>query len=77
MSLLALAGPDAGWDVGENLDKSSAVQAVVDWFGPSTFREMENAPPATRATISRAFGDDIEVWRKASPVTWVRAGAPP
>lgn len=34
VSLAGLAGADAGWDVGEYTDQSSAVQAVVDLFGP-------------------------------------------
>jgi acetyl esterase/lipase len=34
VSLAGLAGPSAGFDVGEYTDQSSVVQAVIDMFGP-------------------------------------------
>jgi acetyl esterase/lipase len=37
VNLLGTAGPDAGWDTGAYGDQSSAVQAVVDMFGPADF----------------------------------------
>jgi acetyl esterase/lipase len=35
VALLGTAGDVKDWDKGENLDQSSRVQAVCDWFGPS------------------------------------------
>lgn len=75
--LAALAGPGAGWDVGENLNVSSEVQAVVDWFGPTTFQGLENASESARQTVHQAFGSDSLVWRQASPLFLVHRGAPP
>ena len=75
--LSALSGPSAGWDVGENLGVSSDVQAVVDWYGPTTFQGLENAPESSRNTVRQAFGNDSLVWRQASPLFLVHRGAPP
>lgn len=77
VSLLALAGPEAGWDVGAHLEQSSGVQAVVSWFGPTDFRGMDAALPKAKGYVLHAFGEDPEVWRQGSPVTWVKPGAPP
>jgi len=35
--LLGVTGKYPRFDVGGNLDQSSAVQCVVDWFGPADF----------------------------------------
>ncbi len=35
VAMLGTAGDVKEWDKGENLDQSSRVQAVCDWFGPS------------------------------------------
>jgi acetyl esterase/lipase len=77
VSLLALAGPEAGWDVGDNLDCSSSVQAVVSWFGPSDFTAMDVALPQAKAYVLHAFGEDATVLRTASPIEWVHRAAPP
>jgi acetyl esterase/lipase len=77
VALLALAGPAAGWDVGDNLDQSSAVQAVVDWFGPTNFLGLDSAPASSRETVARAFGNDSLRWRQGSPLFMVHKGAPP
>ncbi len=45
--LVALMGATNGyseWDVGENLDQSSSVQAVCDWYGPTDFLRMDDVP---------------------------------
>lgn len=76
-ALAALSGPSAGWDVGENLNQSSAVQAVVDWFGPTHFLGLETAPERPRQLVVNAFGSDPLVWRQGSPLFLVHAGAPP
>ncbi len=75
--LSALSDKSAGWDVGDNLGVSSAVQAVVDWFGPTTFQGLENAPESSKNTVRQAFGNDSLVWRQASPLFLVHRGAPP
>ena len=75
--LAALSDKSAGWDVGDNLDTSSAVQAVVDWFGPTSFQGLEGAPASSRNTVIQAFGSDSLIWRQASPLFLVHKGAPP
>src|SRR5262249_59688217 len=49
--LVALLGTTGGMKELEgkdgNLDQSSRVQAVVDWYGPSDFRKMGPAPPTS------------------------------
>jgi len=77
VSLLGLSGLSSGWDVGEHLDQSSQVQAVVDWFGPTHFQGLESAPQSSRDIVVRAFGSDSLAWRQGSPLFLVHAGAPP
>lgn len=75
--LSALSSKAAGWDVGDNLGVSSDVQAVVDWYGPTTFQGLENAPDSSKNTVRQAFGNDSLIWRQASPLFLVHKGAPP
>lgn len=75
--LAALSDKDRTWDVGDNLEVSSSVQAVVDWFGPTTFQGLENASESAKNTVRQAFGSDSLVWRQASPLFLVHRGAPP
>ncbi len=72
VAMLGTTDAGAGFDVGEYLDQSSRVQAVVDMFGPTDLTVQfeggyENA--------SRVFdGFDAAL---ASPVTYVSADDPP
>lgn len=81
VSLLGLAGPAAGWDVGQYLDQSSAVEAVVDEWGPADLTTREWSPPVAQQVGSQVFGVPFgtasPTLRAASPVTYVHAGAPP
>lgn len=68
---------------------SSAVQAVVDWYGPTDFLTMdEQAPPSTfqphnapDSPEARLVGAPIQQdkarTRAASPISYVSASAPP
>lgn len=80
VSMLGTAGPSAGYDVGQYLDQSSAVQAVVDEWGPADL----SAPgwgPAASTIVTQVFGaapgQSSAVLRAASPVTYVAANDPP
>lgn len=87
--LAALLGTAAGekrFDAGENLGQSSAVQCVIDSFGPSDLLHWGN-PPLLAALdtpdtpVARLLGgrvrDHEELARIASPVTFVdRHSAP-
>ena len=44
VAMLGTSGDVVAWEVGEHLDQSSRVQAVVDWFGPSDFLRMNDVP---------------------------------
>lgn len=75
-SLLGLAGPGAGFDAGQYLDESSAVQAVVDMFGPADLNDFDDAPPFIRLCLAIGVGDSAGTRRAMSPDTYVSAGAP-
>jgi acetyl esterase/lipase len=83
VALLGTAGDVKAWDVGENSDRSSRVQCVVDWFGPSDFLTTgrqslpeskldHDAPDSPEAKlIGGAVQQNKEKAAKASPVTYV------
>lgn len=79
VSLLGLADASAGWDVGEYLEYSSRVQAVVDIFGPSDLTDEAFAADMNRE-LAAMFGIQTptrEMLRLASPITYIKPGAPP
>ena len=87
--LTALAGTTGDirlFDVGENSDQSSAVQAVVDWYGPTDFLgfEASNREAGYGHLISPEallLGETIAINRetavKASPITYITQKTPP
>ncbi len=74
VSLLGTADESAGWDVGEYLDQSSRVQAVIA-LAPVTdlSRNFPNADIETMKLLG--FGEDNVA--DASPITHVTADDPP
>jgi acetyl esterase/lipase len=89
--LAAMVGATAHtsvFDVGEHLEESSRVRAVLDFFGPTDFLQMDaHRPPngmvhdAPDSPESQLVGGPIqenpEKVAQANPVTWVTAEAPP
>lgn len=89
--LVAMLGTTSGvkkFDVGENLDKSSAVQAVVDHFGPtdlaqiiphrkkdSPFNDPINSPEAR--LIGGPLDQKKEQAKSANPITYISKHTPP
>jgi acetyl esterase/lipase len=84
-SVAALEGTELG-----NTDQSSCVQAVIDWFGPTDFLQMDNQLtgrdcPQTHndpdSPESRLVGAPIQLCpdlvKAANPITYVTAFAPP
>lgn len=69
--LLGLAGPTAGFDQGQDADQSSAVQAVVDMFGPSDLTDFSDSEPFARLVLRVALGGSAAARRSASPLTYV------
>ncbi len=78
--LLGLADKVEGWDVGANTSESSRVQCVVDFFGPTDLT-LYTTEAIQDAYLVPVFGKkaktDKEVYKNASPVTYVSKDAPP
>jgi len=88
VALLGVTGQVRDFDVGANLDQSSAVQCVIDWFGPADFPAYdENLPTPMvqrenpESVIAQLFGGPVsqklELAKRASPVTWATKDAAP
>jgi acetyl esterase/lipase len=75
VSLLGVTDPSAGFDVGQYLDQSSRVQAVVDFFGPTNLTSPDFAT-GTRQILQNVFGSREELM-SGSPVTYVSSDDPP
>lgn len=87
----AMIGTTSGkskFDVGENLDTSSAVQGVINYFGPTDFLQMDaqRIPGGTLHSTptspeSRYLGADIrtvpDLVKAANPITYVTPSSPP
>ncbi len=72
VALLGTSDESAGFDLGEYIDQSSRVQAVVDMFGPADLTvNFEGGYEKTRQVFD---GFDAAL---ASPVTYVTADDPP
>lgn len=88
VALLGVTGQVRDFDVGENLDQSSAVQCVVDWFGPADFPAYDPELPTAMvkrenpdSVIAQLFGGPVsqhlELAKRGSPVTWATKDAAP
>jgi len=74
------------FDKGQNLDFSSRVQAVCDFFGPADFTKMSSFPtkmdhdspdsPESKL-IGGAVQENKEKARRANPITYVTKDDPP
>jgi acetyl esterase/lipase len=66
---------------GGNLEQSSRVQAVVDWFGPSDFTAPDKIDAEAASMVAllmgRADAKNHEKLRKASPIAYVDRDAAP
>jgi acetyl esterase/lipase len=83
VSLLGTTGGVKGFEgSGGNLDQSSRVQCVVDWFGPTDFVSWDpNFNKAVISMIAHLLGSTVqesqEKARKASPLFYVGKDAAP
>jgi len=87
VALLGTTGDNKEFDVGENLDQSSAVQCVCDLFGPADLQSILEDPrleeflKTERDTIRKFLGGDpeekVELAFKASPTHHVKKGNAP
>ena len=88
VAMLGTAGNVIEFEVGENLEVSSKVQAVVDYYGPTDFLQMDahrlpdglvhDAPDSPE---SKLVGGPIQEHKdrvaKANPITYVSKDDPP
>lgn len=88
VAMLGVTGNQRDFDQGEHLDQSSHVSGAVDYFGPTDFLQMDaHRPPdgmihnVADSPESQLVGGHIlehpERVRRANPVTYVTADAPP
>jgi acetyl esterase/lipase len=88
VAMLGTAGEVAALEVGEYLHVSSRVQAVVDYFGPTDFLQMDAhrlpdgmVHDAADSPESQLVGGPIQAHPErvaaANPVTYVSPAAPP
>jgi acetyl esterase/lipase len=75
VSLLALTNRSAGFDVGEYLEYSSSIQAVVDYFGPTNLTNP-NFYNIYSIALDDIFGS-YDNMINASPVKYVTKDSPP
>jgi acetyl esterase/lipase len=83
VALLGVTGHVSDFDTGPNLDQSSAVQCVVDFFGPTDF--LHYGDPAKLDTpgnaVDQLLGGPVATHQalaqSASPVYFVKADAAP
>lgn len=84
-ALLGVTGKTREFDVGGNLNQSSAVSCVVDWFGPTDFLNW-GAESVIKAdnkddVVAKLFGGPVserrDLAKKGSPISWVSANSAP
>jgi acetyl esterase/lipase len=87
-AILGTTGDVKTFDTGENLALPSRVQAVVDYFGPTDFLQMDAHRPSAGQVhdpssspesllIGGALQDNKDKAAKANPITYVTKAAPP
>ena len=84
VALLGTTGNLRDFDVGENLDQSSSVQCVLDWFGPTDFLHWGNDNASINrpdSLVSKLLGAPAdqkpEPAHRASPIEFVTAQSAP
>ena len=87
-TMLGVTGHVEAFEVGAHLDHSSRVQAVVDYFGPTDFLQMDahrvpggqihDTPDSPESElVGGPIQENPEAVAQANPVTHVRSDAPP
>jgi len=85
VGMLGTTGNIHDFDNGANLDQSSGVQCVVDWFGPTDFLHYGAVPDLSLDTLDNAgakliggrITENPEKARRASPIHFVTKDAAP
>ncbi len=85
-ALVGTSGDVKEFDVGQNLDESSGVQAVCDFYGPTDFNVFVTTPRYERHAqaespearlIGGAVLENPEKVRRVNPITYVSEDDPP
>lgn len=79
-ALVGASGEARKLDVGGNLDQSSAVQCVIDMFGPIDFEQMplRTDPHSPEARMfGKSTAEAPELAREACPITYLSKKTPP
>lgn len=79
-ALVGTSGEAKKFDVGENLEQSSAVSCAVDMFGPIDFEKMPQFGSASSPEArmwGRSTADALDLAREACPVTYLSRNTPP
>ena len=84
VALLGVTGQDREFDKGENLDQSSAVRCVVDFFGPTDFlhygdppKPLDDPASAPAMLIGGPVSTHQAEAQRASPIYFVTKDAAP
>jgi dipeptidyl aminopeptidase/acylaminoacyl peptidase len=79
--MLGTTGDVREFDVMDNLEQSSRVQAVVDWFGPTDFLKMGGGHNQPDSFESQLIGGPIqqnkEKANRANPIAYISSNIPP
>lgn len=87
-AMLGVSGHMTAWDQGAHLEHSSRMQAVVDWFGPTDFLQMDAhrlpdgqehdpADSPESELVGGAIQEHPDLVAAANPITYVTGDAPP
>lgn len=87
-AMLGTCGNIRTWDVGEYLDTSSRVQAVIDFYGPTDFLQMDrqrlphgmshdDADSPESKLVGGPIQEHAEIARQANPITHIDGYAAP
>ncbi len=82
-ALLGTTGDSSAFEVGENLDYSSAVCAVVDNFGPTDLIKVAHTPGFENrmSMVTQLLGGTVlekkELATQANPITYITSADPP
>lgn len=88
VAMLGVTGAVKGFEVGENLEESSHVEAVVDFFGPTDFLQMDahrlpdgmvhDAPDSPESElVGGPIQENEDKVARANPITYVTQDAAP
>ena len=88
VAMLGVTGNVSAFETGEYLDFSSRVQAVVDYYGPTDFLQMDAhrlpdgmvhdaADSPESLLVGGAIQENPHKAARANPITYVSADAPP